>query len=74
MRVTRQLVAKRLTEYLHGELNLPQLIDWAEDAVMEAEFDSEASRDAARPHEGSCTDSHDIWYIDLGQVSPRAGR
>ena len=43
MRVTRQTVATKLTAYLHHEITLAQLVDWAESALLDGAF---AARDA----------------------------
>lgn len=47
MQVTKQTVANHLGAYLRHELTLGQLVDWAENAVMEGEFDA-ASTDVLR--------------------------
>jgi hypothetical protein len=39
--ITTETVAGKLTAYLHHELNLAGLVDWAERAMMEGEFDPE---------------------------------
>lgn len=39
MQITKQSTARRIEEYLHHEINLPGLVDWAENALMEGEFD-----------------------------------
>ncbi|NCO39022.1 MAG: hypothetical protein COZ06_37040 [Armatimonadetes bacterium CG_4_10_14_3_um_filter_66_18] len=39
MRVTRQVIVDRLSTYLHGEAELDELVDWAEDALVEGEFE-----------------------------------
>ena len=47
--ITRQIVADKLAAYLQHELSLPELVTWAESALMEGEFESEhlmAIRDA----------------------------
>jgi hypothetical protein len=44
MEITKQAVADQLTAWLHHELTLAQLVDWAEGALMEGEL---AERDAA---------------------------
>ncbi len=44
MLMTKQTVAEKLASYLHHELSLAQLVDWAENALMEGEF---AEADAA---------------------------
>ena len=38
MTITKQVVAQRIAAYLHHEITLAQLVDWAENAVMEGEF------------------------------------
>ncbi len=37
--ITRQTVADKIAAYLHREISLAQLVDWAENAMMEGEFD-----------------------------------
>ena len=37
--ITKQAVADKIAAYLHHEISLAQLVDWAEDAMMEGEFD-----------------------------------
>ena len=39
MKITRQATADKLSEYLHGELTQAELVDWAERAMMDADFD-----------------------------------
>ena len=39
MKITRQVVADKIADYLHGKLNQADLVDWAERAMMDAEFD-----------------------------------
>ncbi|MDQ2920811.1 MAG: hypothetical protein M3R52_04235 [Acidobacteriota bacterium] len=41
MLITKQTVADRIAAYLHHELTLEQLVDWAENVLMEAEFAEE---------------------------------
>jgi hypothetical protein len=38
MEVTRQIVADKIADYLHGKLSQAKLVDWAERAVMDADF------------------------------------
>ena len=38
MRITRQTVAKKIGAHLQRRLPLDELVDWAEDALMEGEF------------------------------------
>ena len=44
MTITKQAVADRIADYLHHRITQAQLVDWAENAMMDAEFDE---RDAA---------------------------
>ena len=37
--ITRELVRDRLLAYLNQEITLAKLVDWAEDAMNEGEFD-----------------------------------
>ena len=37
--MTRQIVADKITDYLHGKLSQAELVDWAERAMMDADFD-----------------------------------
>lgn len=49
MLITRQTIAHKLASYLHHELSLGELVDWAQLAMMEAEFEHahhEVIRDA----------------------------
>jgi hypothetical protein len=39
MKITRQVIARKLTDYLHHRVTLAELADWAESAMMEADFD-----------------------------------
>ncbi len=39
MKITRQSVAEKLTAYLQGHLTQAGLVDWAERAMMDAEFE-----------------------------------
>jgi cobyrinic acid a,c-diamide synthase len=38
MLITRQTVVERIAAYLQRKITLAQLVDWAENAVMEGEF------------------------------------
>lgn len=42
--ITRQTIAEKIGAYLRHDLSLSQLVDWAENVVMDGEF---AERDAA---------------------------
>ena len=41
MIITKQTVADRIAAYLHHDITLAQLVDWAENALMEGEFDDQ---------------------------------
>ncbi len=38
MVITKQSVADKLADYLHHRISLAQLVDWAENALMDAEL------------------------------------
>jgi hypothetical protein len=38
MLITKQTVDHKLAAYLHHEITLAQLVDWAENAMMDGEF------------------------------------
>lgn len=38
MTLTRDTVAHKLGDYLHGDTSLEALVDWAESAMLEADF------------------------------------
>ncbi|HET6402140.1 MAG TPA: hypothetical protein VFH95_12170 [Candidatus Kapabacteria bacterium] len=40
MKITKQTVAKKLAAYLHRESSLAELVDWAENALMDGDFDA----------------------------------
>ncbi len=44
MTITKQAVAGRIADYLHHRITQAELVDWAETALMDGEFDD---RDAA---------------------------
>ena len=37
--ITRQAVTNKIAAYLHGEVSLARLVDWAENAIRDGEFD-----------------------------------
>ena len=39
MIITKQAVADKIAAYLHHRITLAQLVDWAESALMEGQFD-----------------------------------
>ena len=39
MKITRQVAADTITDYLHGKLTQAELVDWAERSMMDADFD-----------------------------------
>ena len=46
MQITRQNVVDQLGAYLGQQMSLGELVDWAEQQVMEADFESTTVRDA----------------------------
>jgi len=40
MIITREIVAAKLAAYLRHEIELSELVDWAEKAMMDGEFES----------------------------------
>jgi len=40
MTITRQIVANRIAAYLRHDISLAQLVDWAENALLDAELDA----------------------------------
>ncbi|HEX4054001.1 MAG TPA: hypothetical protein VHX86_07025 [Tepidisphaeraceae bacterium] len=46
MLITRQTIAEKVEAYLRHQINLNDLVAWAEQEMMEGDFDSQASRDA----------------------------
>jgi hypothetical protein len=39
MKITRKMVADKIADYLQGKLAQAELVDWAERAMMDADFD-----------------------------------
>jgi hypothetical protein len=39
MKITRQTVADKITDYLHDKVSQAELVDWAERALMDADFE-----------------------------------
>jgi hypothetical protein len=39
MKISRQTVADKITDYLHGKVSQAELVDWAERALMDADFE-----------------------------------
>jgi hypothetical protein len=48
MQITKRTVAEKIAAYLQHVISLDQLVDWAEDSMMEGEFD-EHDMDVLRP-------------------------
>jgi hypothetical protein len=38
MKITRATTADKLSDYLHGKITQAELVDWAERAMMDADF------------------------------------
>ena len=41
MLITKKIVADKIAAYLHHDITLAQLVDWAERAMMEDEFEED---------------------------------
>jgi len=39
MKITRQIVADKIAHYLYGKVKQAELVDWAERAMMDVDFD-----------------------------------
>ncbi len=39
MKITRRITAEKIAAYLYGKVSQAELVDWAEGAMMEAEFE-----------------------------------
>ena len=39
MKITRQIAAEKIGDYLQGKLSQAELVDWAERAMMDSDFD-----------------------------------
>lgn len=39
--ITRQAVSQKLQAYLNEEITLPQIVDWAENAMVDGDFEDE---------------------------------
>ena len=39
MKITRQIAADKIADYLHGKVSQAKLVDWAERAMLDADFD-----------------------------------
>jgi hypothetical protein len=39
MKITRQVVADKIADYLHDKVSQAEMVDWAERAMMDADFD-----------------------------------
>ena len=43
MTITKEAVAQQIAAYLHHEIALPQLVDWAENALLDGEFEERSA-------------------------------
>ena len=41
--ITKQAVAAKIAAYLHHDIKLAQLVDWAEDAMLKGEFEERSA-------------------------------
>lgn len=39
MKVTRQIAAEKIADYLHGKLSQAELVDWSEGVMVNSNFD-----------------------------------
>lgn len=39
MKITRQITADKIAAYLHGKVSQAELVDWAERAMMDSDFE-----------------------------------
>jgi hypothetical protein len=70
MRITRQELAQKLIDYLHHRITLAGLVDWAEMAMMEADF-QETMENSESPPSGDFETVRDI-VSKLGLADVRA--
>jgi len=74
--ITKQTVAEKLTAYLRHELTLAQLVDWAENALMEGEFagaDVDAVRDVVSRLGVADVRAFGLTWEDCEQLLQRLG-
>ncbi len=45
MTVTREMVVEKVTAYLHHDMSLATLVDWAESTMMEGDFQGETANE-----------------------------
>ncbi|ALA59698.1 hypothetical protein [Nitrospira moscoviensis] len=75
-RITRETVAGQLSAYLRHELPLANLVDWAESALMEGEFDPShvsAIRDAVARIGVADVRAFGLTWEDCEQLLDRLG-
>ncbi len=60
MKITKSEAADKIASYLHHEIGLPELVDWAENALMEGEFVPSDSK----------TIAHALGRVGLADVRP----
>jgi hypothetical protein len=60
MKLTKRQAANKIASYLHHEIGLPELVDWAENAIMEGDFE---------PSESS-TIANALGRVGLADVRP----
>ena len=60
MTITKRTAAEKIAAYLHHEISLATLVDWAENAIMEGEFDPSESASLA----------HTLGRVGLADVRP----
>ena len=74
MRITRHLVAQKVADYLRHKISLEVLVNWAESAIMEDEFDEEENlRDAVARLGLADVRSFGLTWEDCEQLLQRLG-
>lgn len=76
MTITKHTVAGKLAAYLRHEMTLAQLVDWAENALMEGEFaeaDAEAVRDVVARLGVADVRAFGLTWEDCEQLLQRLG-
>ena len=76
MMITKQTVADKVAAYLHHELSLAQLVDWAENALLDSELhepEAEALRFVVSRLGVSDVRAFGLTWEDCAQLLDRLG-
>lgn len=74
--ITRRITADKIAAYLHHEITLAELVDWAEEAMMNGEFpeaDFAAVRDVVARLGVADTRAFGLTWEDCEQLLQRLG-